>query len=123
MFDGVFAPTHWLILAVIIVLFFGYKRLPDASKSLARSMRIFKSEMKGFHDDEKPADPVTQQVPSLPAAPAAPQPAPVVQPVAAPVSAAQPPAAAPVVAPVTAPVVTPEPVQQPQQPVDAAPRS
>jgi sec-independent protein translocase protein TatA len=71
MFDGAFSVWHLLIVAIVFVALFGYKRLPDASKNLARSMRIFKSEMKNFHEEETPANPATQQVPSLPAAPPA----------------------------------------------------
>jgi sec-independent protein translocase protein TatA len=69
MFDGAFSVWHLLIVAIVFVALFGYKRLPDASKNLARSMRIFKTEMKNFHEDETPANPATQQTPSLPAAP------------------------------------------------------
>lgn len=69
--DGVFSVWHLLIVAIVFVALFGYKRLPDASKNLARSLRIFKAEMKNFNDDEAPANPATQQIPSLPAAPPA----------------------------------------------------
>jgi sec-independent protein translocase protein TatA len=68
---GEFSVWHILIVAIVFVVLFGYKKLPDASKSLARSMRIFKTEMKSFHDDETPANPATQEIPSLPAAPPA----------------------------------------------------
>jgi sec-independent protein translocase protein TatA len=34
------------------VVLFGYKKLPDATRSLGRSMRIFRSEVKSMHDDE-----------------------------------------------------------------------
>ena len=42
------------ILAVLVLLF-GSKKLPDAARSLGRSMRIFKSETKGLRggDDEE----------------------------------------------------------------------
>ncbi len=33
-------------------MLFGYKKLPDASRSLGRSLRIFKGEMKGMKDDD-----------------------------------------------------------------------
>jgi sec-independent protein translocase protein TatA len=69
---GEFSVWHVLIVAVVFVVLFGYKKLPDASKSLARSMRIFKSEMKNFHEDETPVNPATQEIPSLPAAPPVP---------------------------------------------------
>jgi sec-independent protein translocase protein TatA len=45
-------PWHLLILVVVALALFGYKRLPDATRSVGRSLRIFKSEMKGMHDDE-----------------------------------------------------------------------
>jgi sec-independent protein translocase protein TatA len=55
MFRNLGAPEIILIL-VVLVLLFGAKRLPDAARSLGRSMRIFKSEVKemGRDDDERP---------------------------------------------------------------------
>jgi sec-independent protein translocase protein TatA len=42
------------ILAVVVLLF-GSKKLPDAARSLGRSMRIFKSETKGLRSgDDSP---------------------------------------------------------------------
>ena len=40
-----FEGSHALILIVVIVALFGWKRMPDAARGLGRSMRIFKSEM------------------------------------------------------------------------------
>ena len=34
-----------IIIAVLLILILGWKRLPDAARSLGRSMRIFKSEV------------------------------------------------------------------------------
>jgi sec-independent protein translocase protein TatA len=48
---GLGAPEIGLIILAILLLF-GYKKLPDASRSLGRSMRIFKGEMKGMKDDD-----------------------------------------------------------------------
>jgi sec-independent protein translocase protein TatA len=45
-----------LVLAVLVLLF-GAKKLPDAARSLGRSMRIFKSEVKGLRDDDEPKVP------------------------------------------------------------------
>lgn len=45
------APEIVLIIIAILLLF-GYKKLPDASRSIGRSMRIFKGEMKGLKDDD-----------------------------------------------------------------------
>jgi len=36
------------------VLLFGAKKLPDAARSLGKSMRIFKSEIKEMQADSKP---------------------------------------------------------------------
>ena len=47
------APWHWVVLAVLVVLLLGYKKLPDASRSLGRSLRIFKTEIKGMGADDK----------------------------------------------------------------------
>jgi sec-independent protein translocase protein TatA len=48
---GLGAPELILIILAILLLF-GYKKLPDASRSLGRSLRIFKGEMKGMKDDD-----------------------------------------------------------------------
>jgi sec-independent protein translocase protein TatA len=52
------APELILILAVLVLLF-GAKKLPDISRSLGRSMRIFRSEVKQMKDDDEPTTPVT----------------------------------------------------------------
>ena len=49
-------PSHILILLLVLVLLFGAKRLPDSARSLAKSLRIFKSEMKEINQDEKKTD-------------------------------------------------------------------
>ena len=47
-------PLLLLVLVLLIVVIFGAKRLPDAARSLGRSMRIFKSEVKEMKEDGKP---------------------------------------------------------------------
>ena len=49
-------PSHILILLIVVLVLFGAKRLPDSARSLGRSMRIFKSEMKEMKTDEKKND-------------------------------------------------------------------
>jgi sec-independent protein translocase protein TatA len=49
-------PSHILILLLVLVLLFGAKRLPDSARSLAKSLRIFKSEMKDINKDEEKKD-------------------------------------------------------------------
>ena len=48
--------TEIIIVALVIMVLFGAKRLPEASRSLGRSMRIFKAETKGLRDDDRPTD-------------------------------------------------------------------
>ena len=45
-------PSHILLLLIVVTVLFGAKRLPDSARSLGRSMRIFKSEMKEMKSDE-----------------------------------------------------------------------
>jgi sec-independent protein translocase protein TatA len=53
------APEIVLIILAVLLLF-GYKKLPDASRSIGRSLRIFKGEMKGLKDDDvRTKDPAT----------------------------------------------------------------
>ncbi len=52
-------PVLLLILVLIIVLVFGANKLPGAARSLGRSMRIFKSEVKQMHDDDDAETPGT----------------------------------------------------------------
>jgi sec-independent protein translocase protein TatA len=49
---GVLKPWHIIIFVVVLVLLFGAKRLPDAARSLGRSLRIIKAETKGLIDED-----------------------------------------------------------------------
>ena len=66
---GEFSPWHLLILAAVFVLLFGAKKLPDAARSVGKSLRIFKTEVKGLHDDDQASAPAQAPAPvaSLPA--------------------------------------------------------
>ncbi|WP_295626032.1 Sec-independent protein translocase subunit TatA [uncultured Corynebacterium sp.] len=62
-------PTELIIIAVVAILLFGAKKLPDAARSLGRSMRIFKSEVKEMrNDDEQPEVPEQQAIQQAPQA-------------------------------------------------------
>jgi sec-independent protein translocase protein TatA len=63
------SPWKILIVAVVIIVLFGSRKLPDAARSLGRSMRILKTEVQGMHDDEEPAGTAA----TLPAQPASAQ--------------------------------------------------
>ncbi|QZT65218.1 Sec-independent protein translocase subunit TatA [Mycolicibacterium austroafricanum] len=54
---GGLQPWHWVIVIAVFVLLFGAKKLPDAARSLGKSMRIFKSEIKEMQADSQSAKP------------------------------------------------------------------
>ncbi|MGN6636780.1 MAG: Sec-independent protein translocase subunit TatA [Oryzihumus sp.] len=52
---GLFEGWHFVLLIALVIVIFGWKRLPDAARSLGRSMRIFKSEVQEMKNDGKPS--------------------------------------------------------------------
>jgi sec-independent protein translocase protein TatA len=58
-------PWHLLIVAVVAIMLFGSKRLPDTARALGRSMRILKSETRAMKADEQHA--VTEGAGPVPA--------------------------------------------------------
>ncbi|MGC0343118.1 Sec-independent protein translocase subunit TatA [Streptomyces sp. SLBN-8D4] len=70
-------PWHLLIVAIMIILLFGSKKLPEAARGLGKSMRILKSEAKAMKEDgtaqstAAPAEPAAQGVQVAPGEPAA----------------------------------------------------
>ncbi len=59
------APWHWAVVALVaFALFGGYKKLPEASRSLGRSLRIFKTELKGLTDDDNAREQAGEQAPN-----------------------------------------------------------
>ena len=57
MWRDLLQPSHLIIVAVLLVILFGWKKLPDAARSIGRSMRIFKSEVSEMKNDGKDARP------------------------------------------------------------------
>jgi sec-independent protein translocase protein TatA len=51
------SPWKVLIIAVVIIVLFGSKKLPHAARSLGQSMRILKKEVSGLHEDESESAP------------------------------------------------------------------
>ncbi|MDQ3733608.1 MAG: Sec-independent protein translocase subunit TatA [Actinomycetota bacterium] len=72
-------PVEIGLIVLAVLLLFGYKKLPDASRSLGRSMRIFKGEMKGMQEDDvrtrAQAETVRGELPTAPPPPVTPPPA------------------------------------------------
>lgn len=48
------SPWKILIVAVVIIVLFGSKKLPGAARSLGQSMRILKREVSDLHHEEEP---------------------------------------------------------------------
>ena len=46
------SPWKILIVAVVLIVLFGSTKLPGAARSLGKSMRILKAEVKGLHEDD-----------------------------------------------------------------------
>ena len=63
-----FGAPELLILALIILLLFGAKRLPDAARGIGRSLRIFKAETKGLSEDGPATDAAAAPAPAVPPA-------------------------------------------------------
>jgi sec-independent protein translocase protein TatA len=51
------SPWKILIVAAVIIVLFGSAKLPAAARSLGKSMRILKTEVKSLHEDD--AEPAT----------------------------------------------------------------
>ena len=47
-------PPELIIIAIVILALFGYKKLPDAARAVGRSARILKAETKGLRDEPAP---------------------------------------------------------------------
>jgi sec-independent protein translocase protein TatA len=57
------SPWKILIVAVVLIVLFGSAKLPGAARSLGKSMRILKSEVKDLHEDEpEPGRPAPQPI-------------------------------------------------------------
>jgi sec-independent protein translocase protein TatA len=57
------SPWKIAIIAILIIVLFGSRKLPDAARSLGKSMRILKKEVSSLHadDDDEPAPGATVQ--------------------------------------------------------------
>jgi sec-independent protein translocase protein TatA len=73
---GLLKPWHIIVLVVVLILLFGAKRLPDAARSLGRSLRIIKAETRGLADDDVQAKSEAQTTTRTPLPPTEDRPAP-----------------------------------------------
>ncbi len=51
MLDGLFQPTHLLIILVIALFVFGPKKLPELGQGLGKGIRSFRESMKAATED------------------------------------------------------------------------
>lgn len=73
-----FSPGHFIPLLIIAALvFFGWKQLPDMARSAGKSLRVFRTEIKGLADDDAAREtksaltaPLSADVPPPPPTPA-----------------------------------------------------
>ncbi|MFJ5530828.1 Sec-independent protein translocase subunit TatA [Streptomyces sp. NPDC093261] len=61
-------PWHLLIVAIVVIVLFGSKKLPDTARALGKSMRILKSEAKAMKDENAPSPGVAESAPVTPSA-------------------------------------------------------
>ena len=57
-------PMEILLIVFVILLLFGAAKLPDLARSVGRSARIFKSEVKEMQNDEAQANQQQNQAPA-----------------------------------------------------------
>jgi sec-independent protein translocase protein TatA len=54
--SGLLSPTHMIFLAVLALLLFGAKRLPEIGRSLGTGLREFKTTVSGMDGSAVPAE-------------------------------------------------------------------
>lgn len=60
-------PWHLIVVAIVVIVLFGSKKLPEAARGLGKSMRILKSEAKAMKNDDGPAASATPPSAATPA--------------------------------------------------------
>lgn len=56
-----FQPSHLLIIALVLLVLFGGKKLPELGKGLGEAMKGFREGIRGIGDPAPPAPPAQQQ--------------------------------------------------------------
>jgi len=59
-----FQPTHLLIIAVVLVVLFGGRKLPELGKGLGEGLKGFRDGLKGVTDPVPPAPTAQQSAPA-----------------------------------------------------------
>lgn len=50
-------PWHLMVVALVVILLFGSKKLPDSARSLGKSLRILKSEARAMRRESSEGSP------------------------------------------------------------------
>ncbi len=59
--EGLFQPTHLILILVIALLIFGPKKLPELGKGIGEGFRALKDGMKDASAEPKPSEPVSNR--------------------------------------------------------------
>jgi sec-independent protein translocase protein TatA len=57
MLEGLFQPTHLIVILAIALLLFGPKKLPELEQGLGKGIRGFKDALKGIGEDSESSRP------------------------------------------------------------------
>jgi sec-independent protein translocase protein TatA len=57
------SPWKILIVAVVLIVLFGSKKLPHAARSLGQSMRILKTEVSSLNEEDEPVASLPAEAP------------------------------------------------------------
>jgi sec-independent protein translocase protein TatA len=57
-----FQPTHLLVIAVVLLVLFGGKKLPELGKGLGEGLKGFREGLKGTTESAPPAPPTASSV-------------------------------------------------------------
>jgi len=53
MFNGLFQPTHLILILVVVLIVFGPGKLPEAGKAMGKALRDLRDSFAGDDDDDK----------------------------------------------------------------------
>jgi sec-independent protein translocase protein TatA len=66
---GEFSPFHWMIVALVILVLFGGRKIPEVMKGLGQGIREFKEGMRGGDSPTTPPASTTTTTPPATAPP------------------------------------------------------
>jgi sec-independent protein translocase protein TatA len=61
MFDGLFQPSHLLIVLVVALFIFGPKKLPELGQGLGKGIRSFRDSMRAATEEPEKTDSSSQK--------------------------------------------------------------